>query len=100
MKRYTKDIVIKAVSKMFPNESKDCILDLLNSYGLENYEYEKERVHLAILKLSGGDTNKLLQYIQSAKGDYRDVLFWAEYDKDGKEISNPYEELIGRTPNR
>ncbi|MBF0489645.1 MAG: hypothetical protein HQL15_03380 [Candidatus Omnitrophica bacterium] len=93
MKKYTKDDVIIAVSKIFPNESKDCILDLLNSYGIKDYEYEKERVHLSILKLSMGDTNKLLQYIQAAKGDYRDVLSLAEYDKDGKEIFNPYQEL-------
>ena len=95
MKKYTKENVIKAISRLFPRESKDCILDLLNSYGIENHEYEKERVHLAILKLSAGDTNKLLQYIQAAKGDYRDMLLWAEYDKDRKEIPAPYKELIG-----
>ena len=94
IRKYTKNDVIKAISNVFPNESKDCILDLLNSYGIENYEYEHERVHLSILKLSRGDTNKLLQYIQLAKEDYRDVLSLAEYDNERKEIPNPYQELI------
>ena len=93
VRKYTKNDVVKAISNVFSNEPKDCILDLLNSYGIENYEYEHERVRLSILKLSGGDANKLLQYIQLAKEDYRDVLSLAEYDKNGKEILDPYKEL-------
>jgi hypothetical protein len=92
--KYTKNDITRAVSKVFPDELKDCILDLLNFYGVENYEYEKERVHLAIVKLSKGNADKLLQYIKLAKEDYRDVLSLAEYDKDRKEISNPYQELL------
>lgn len=40
---------------------------------------EPARVHLAILKLSGGDPEKLQHNIEAAKIDYRDVLAWAEY---------------------
>ena len=93
--KYTRNDIDKAVCKIFPDEPKGCILDLLNYYGTENYEYEKERVQLAILKLSQGDTNKLLLNIKLSKEDYRDVLYLAEYDKDGKQILNPYQELIG-----
>lgn len=37
------------------------------------------RVQLAILKLSEGDTERLLHFIEAARIDYRDVLAWAEY---------------------
>jgi hypothetical protein len=42
-------------------------------------ENESPRVQLAILKLSEGDPEKLLHYVQAARIDYRDVLAWAEY---------------------
>jgi hypothetical protein len=35
-------------------------------------------VQLAILKLSDGDTDKLLYYTDLAIKDFRDVLFWTE----------------------
>jgi hypothetical protein len=37
---------------------------------------------LAIVKLSGGNYNKLGEYVQIAKQDYRDVLAWAEYPEE------------------
>ena len=40
---------------------------------------ESERVQIAILKLSEGDPKKLIDYIDAARIDYRDVLAWAEY---------------------
>jgi len=55
------------------------VLELLDSYGVEPYEQERERVQLAILKLSGGSEEKLREFVAVAKRDYRDVLFWAEH---------------------
>ena len=55
---------------------------MLNEYGTEPYEQERERVQLAILKLAEGDIDKLLHFTQAAKGDFRDVLYWAEYLHD------------------
>jgi len=54
------------------------VLELLDSYGVESYERERERVQLAILKLSEGNEEKLREFVAVAKRDYRDVLFWAE----------------------
>ena len=54
------------------------MLELLDSYGVEPYEQERERVQLAILKLSGGSEEKLREFVAVAKRDSRDVLFWAE----------------------
>lgn len=38
----------------------------------------RERVHLAILKLSGGSLAELTKYAAAAGTDWRDVLMWAE----------------------
>jgi hypothetical protein len=46
---------------------------------LKYSDKESPRVHLAILKLSDGNPEKSLHYIEAARGDYRDVLAWAEY---------------------
>jgi hypothetical protein len=60
------------------------VLELLDSYGVEPYERERERVQVAILKLSAGSEAKVREYGAVAKRDYRDVLFWAEYPEESK----------------
>lgn len=53
---------------------------LLDSYGSESYEQEQRRVQLAILKLCEEESlEDPSRFIEAAKKDYRDVLFWAEY---------------------
>jgi len=44
----------------------------------------RERVQLAILKLSEGNEEKLREFFAVAKRDYRDVLFWAEYPEEAR----------------
>ena len=58
------------------------VLELLDSYGVEPYERERERVQVAILKLSAGSEENVREYLAVAKRDYRDVLFWAEYPEE------------------
>jgi hypothetical protein len=60
------------------------VLELLDDYGVESYERERERVRLAILKLSEGNEEKLREFFAVAKRDYRDVLFWAEYPEEAR----------------
>jgi hypothetical protein len=60
------------------------VLELLDSYGMEPDERERERVQLDILKLSGGSEEKVREYVAVAKRDYRDVLFWAEYPEESR----------------
>jgi len=54
----------------------------LERYGLEPCEREVMRVRLAILKLSAGSFEGLVQNVEAAKRDYRDVLAWAEYPEE------------------
>ena len=78
------DEVVASVQATFPISSWAGILELLDSYGVEPYERERERVQVAILKLSAGSEEKVREYLAVAKRDYRDVLFWAEYPEESK----------------
>ncbi|MFO0848923.1 MAG: hypothetical protein U0871_10285 [Gemmataceae bacterium] len=57
------------------------VTDLLRQYTASDGPVPVPRVHLAILKLSGGDPAKVAEFIAAAKQDYRDVLAWAEYPR-------------------
>lgn len=58
------------------------MLELFDGYGVK--ERERERVQLAILKLSAGTGEKLREFLAVAKRDYRDVLVWAEYPEKSR----------------
>jgi hypothetical protein len=75
----TRELVLSIVQRDFPAEDPGTMIALLDAYGAEPHERERERVHLAILKLSQGESAKLLHWIGIAKQDYRDALAWAEY---------------------
>lgn len=65
--------------------------EALATYGVQHYEREVDRVRLAILKLSDGNSEQALAMVAAAKRDYRDVLMWAEY---------PEQSLAPPAPNR
>lgn len=79
---HSREEVIAVVQKTVPEDALTRILVLLDSYGVESYE--RERVQLAILKLSDGDEKKLREFVAVAKRDYRDMLFWADNPEDAK----------------
>ena len=78
MQNTEEEILDRKITSIFPNKE-DQIRQLLSEYGKEDYERGSNRVKLAILKLSGGSIEKVKEYVQDAKKDYRDVLAWAEY---------------------
>src|SRR5229473_3137111 len=80
----SRDEVVVAVQAAFPKSSRTRVMELLDAYGVESYERERERVQLAMLKLSGGSEEKLREFLAVAKRDYRDVLFWAEYPEESR----------------
>src|SRR5437016_7919414 len=77
-------MVVATIKSSFPESSRARVLELLGGYGIESYERERERVQLAILKLSGGSEEKLREFLAVAKRDYRDVLFRAEYPEESR----------------
>src|SRR6266404_4330600 len=85
---HSRDEVVAVVQKTFPESDCARVLELLDTYGVESYERERERVQLAILKLSEGNEEKLREFVAVAKRDYRDVLFWAE-NPDAAKLDTP-----------
>src|ERR1041384_5108875 len=81
---HTRDDVIAVVQKTFPESAHARVLELLDTYAVESYERERERVQLAILKLSEGNEQKLREFVAVAKRDYRDLFFWAENPDEAK----------------
>jgi superfamily I DNA/RNA helicase len=81
---HTREDVISAAQRVFPGKLVTDVLELLDAYGVESYERERERVQVAIVTLSEGDEAKLRYLIGIAKKDYRDVLFWADCPEQAK----------------
>ncbi len=84
----TRDQVTAALFNAFPESDANELLTVLDEYGTESYEQERERVQLAIIFLASGDLDELKRYLAIAKCDFRDVLFWAEYPDEAK-INTP-----------
>ncbi len=83
--KYTRELVMKKVKDVFPKEDVSKIMSILDQYGVESYEQERERVQIAILKLSEGEVKELEEGVKVARQDYRDVLAYAEYPLEMKE---------------
>lgn len=76
---YTRKQVIQGVQQNFPHYTPERIMDLLDLYGLEPNEQQRERVQMAILQLSNGDLHQLFELIELAKHDYRSLLHQADH---------------------
>jgi hypothetical protein len=87
---FTRADVTEYATKLFPQEDITLLLSILDQYGSQGHEQERERVHMAILYLSNGSIDGLDYHVQRAKQDYRDVLYWAEYNAHDKHRL-PYE---------
>lgn len=61
--------------------------ELLLQYGSSLSQREVERMRRDLLELCGSSLEELWHYIGRAKLDYRDIIFWAEYEED--ERGNP-----------
>jgi hypothetical protein len=75
---HSQEDVLAAIRATFPKGSRTRAWELLETFGPAAHEGERERVQLAILKLSEGNEEKLRQYADVAKRDYRDVLLLAD----------------------
>lgn len=75
----TRADVERVVRRDFASEQYDSVMSILAEYGCESWHRELSRVQLAVLKLAAGSLDVLRREIETAKGDYRDVLVYAEY---------------------
>ena len=81
---HSREKVVAAIRASFPRADYGAILALLDAYGVESYERERDRVQIAIVNLSEGDEAKLRYFVDVAKRDYRDVLFWSDNPEEAK----------------
>jgi hypothetical protein len=80
----TRQQVISKVKYYWPDIHPEQVMDILDQYGIGKFEQERARVQLAVLKLSEGRFERLPDLVKAAKGDFRDVLAWAEYPGEFK----------------
>lgn len=75
-----KEVLTKKLGRLsVDDETRRAIAAELDRYGLEAYERETHRVRLAILKLGGASLERVKEWTDIAKTDYRDALAAAEY---------------------
>ena len=75
------DKVLKRVKKDFKSSERDEVLSILSELKREHVmakSYDNWfNTHMAILHLSKGDLDAVRHYTESAKSDFRDVIYWA-----------------------
>ena len=69
----------RLIRREFPPGQVERVRGILARYGSGPGEREPDRVRIAVLKLSGGDLERLEHFAELAATDYRDVLAFAEY---------------------
>jgi hypothetical protein len=82
MIKYTRTLVLEKIKQCFPSEDPQEIIAILDEYGTEPHERERERVQIAVLKLSVENMDHLHEHVAMAKRDYRDILAYAEYPEE------------------
>jgi hypothetical protein len=68
-------------------------LSVLADFAEQNQELSSDRILRCIVFVARGDLDVLDKAIDLAKTDYRDLIFWAEYDgKDERirDLSTPF----------
>jgi hypothetical protein len=85
----SRQLVLKKLRDCFPEPATaSTALALLDAYSNESWQLEKDRVQLAILKLSCGKLKQLRSMVDLANTDYRDVLAPAEYPEEFRAAPN------------
>lgn len=85
------------IAKEFSAAEQASVIELLSGYsGLEG-----GRVTWDILELSRGNVEKTRYFVETARKDYRDILYWAEYyDNDpmlrGRDPKKLVEDILAK----
>ena len=75
---YTREQVRAEAKRQFGKDSVTGSMLLLDQYDVEPNQSGRERVQMAILKLSNGQVSDVRHDVKQAQDDFRDVLSWAE----------------------
>jgi hypothetical protein len=80
--KVSSDDVLRVIRRDYPAAEVGRVRTILDRYGAEPWERERDRVQLAVLKLAAGNVDELVGQIEAAKRDYRDALAQAEYPEN------------------
>jgi len=81
----TESVLQRKVAALWPLPTeRENALHALARYGEARHEGSILRVRLAIVRLATADRLKLDELVAMAKQDYRDVIMWAEYPREGR----------------
>ncbi|MBF0558542.1 MAG: hypothetical protein HQL08_07150 [Nitrospirae bacterium] len=83
--------IVNAVEVLFPEDERELAMTLLDQYDTGIWKERKERIQMATLILSEGSIEKLKGFIKEATQDYRNVLYWCEYTKQGVALRSDME---------
>ena len=88
---------LERIAREFPESERVDVAGLLGQYSGR----EAERVIWDILELSKGKIAEVRHLVETARKDYRDILYWAEYyDKDplvkGRDPKQMADEIIAK----
>jgi predicted neuraminidase len=76
------------ILSLFDKENQTHVYSLLESLTLQHVMAEStenlRNTRLAVLHLSKGDISQLEHYVDAAKKDFRDVLYWISLEKNNK----------------
>ena len=72
------ELIMDKVWHLFSGEEFDEAIAILEDYGSESWHVAKERVQICALKMSNGKLSRLRSYMETARGDFRDLLLTCE----------------------
>lgn len=79
--RPSRSDVLRVAARDFPGDQTFEALRLLGDCATGEDEGIRDRIHAAVLKLAGGNIERLRQLTEIAKADFRNVIAPAEYPR-------------------
>ena len=79
-KTWTRENVLKTAADAFPEENLGKVMSILDLYGRKETEKHRARVHLAVIRLSFGDLDKLFETSMEALDKPLEIVQAAEDD--------------------
>lgn len=80
------DIRLKVIHDFDRPDEAQLVLKLLEEFKAQNRDLSGDRIVRCIVFVANGDLDLLDKALQLAVIDYRDLIVWAEYDKDRVQI--------------
>lgn len=79
------DVISKIRNEYSNNDNQEFIINSLVQLGVD-WEFKSARIPRCILFLSKGDFDAFKNNLKSAETDWRDIIYWAEYDTNENQI--------------